>query len=503
MNYLSIFQGEARGLFLGEEFHHNRINLVCSQIGGVNPALSYRWDRLRLAQTAMRLQAEGLLTLRPLITHTFPFAEAAQAFQLLDQHPEKTLQVVLDCTSCSRPLGFPSVSTQPRFAKIASWTTQHRSQQKPEGSHPPHSRPKSEIPIPKSAIPNPFSPMSLQQQVTQAFHEYFDAPPNLVVRAPGRVNLIGEHTDYNDGFVLPLAIDRAVWIALRPAVGSPRARATRLTSTRPPSLRWIGCQNTDQGWASTSRAWPGALQDAGNHAARLGGRDRRRCAASAPVCPRPPPWNWPRPGRSRPCPAWPGIRPPMALLGQRAENRWVGVNCGIMDQIDLGRRRGRPRPADRLPQPGHEARPPAPDAAVVVLDTGTRRGLVDSAYNERRAQCEAAARYFGVPALRDVTLAQFEAGADGLDEVIRRRARARGQRERADPGRRRSHAPGRRRTLGQADGRQPRQPARRLRGVQHGAERDGGPGRGGAGLLWRPHDRGRLRRLRRGPGADR
>ncbi|HEX6384943.1 MAG TPA: zinc-binding dehydrogenase [Anaerolineae bacterium] len=95
---LGFFQGEARHLYLGEEFHHNRINLVCSQISGVNPELSYRWDRLRLAQTAMRLQAEGVLNLQPLISHTFPFDQAAEAFRLLDQQPEQALQAVLDFT---------------------------------------------------------------------------------------------------------------------------------------------------------------------------------------------------------------------------------------------------------------------------------------------------------------------------------------------------------------------------------------------------------------------
>jgi galactokinase len=113
----------------------------------------------------------------------------------------------------------------------------------------------------------------------------------------------------------------------------------------------------------------------------------------------------------------------MALLAQRVENRWIGVNCGIMDQMVVA-----------AGQAGHALlidcrtldTTPAPlpaDAAVVVLDTATRRGLVDSAYNERRAQCEAAARYFGVRALRDVEVATFEARADGLDPVTRRRAR--------------------------------------------------------------------------------
>ncbi|HSL42410.1 MAG TPA: zinc-binding dehydrogenase [Anaerolineales bacterium] len=93
---LGFFQGEAQGLLLGEEFHHNRISLVCSQIGNVDPALSYRWDRIRLIHTIMDLQAKGSLNLRPVITHVIPFKQAAQGFQILDETPEQALQVVLD-----------------------------------------------------------------------------------------------------------------------------------------------------------------------------------------------------------------------------------------------------------------------------------------------------------------------------------------------------------------------------------------------------------------------
>ena len=96
---LGFFQGEAQRLYLGEEFHHNRVNIVCSQISGVDPELTYRWNRLRLAQTAIRLQAEGLLSLKPIITHVLPFEQAAEAFRILDQEPEQALQVVLDCTA--------------------------------------------------------------------------------------------------------------------------------------------------------------------------------------------------------------------------------------------------------------------------------------------------------------------------------------------------------------------------------------------------------------------
>jgi len=99
---LGFFQGPGMGLDLGEEFHHNRINLVCSQIGGVGPELSYRWNRDRLVRTGMRLQAEGVLRLRPLITHVVPWEEAAAAFRMLDQEPGAALQVVLDFTGESR-----------------------------------------------------------------------------------------------------------------------------------------------------------------------------------------------------------------------------------------------------------------------------------------------------------------------------------------------------------------------------------------------------------------
>jgi 2-desacetyl-2-hydroxyethyl bacteriochlorophyllide A dehydrogenase len=92
---MGFFQGEARQLFLGEEFHHNRIAVVCSQISGVSPALQGRWDRLRLTTSFMGLATEGRLELLPLITHVRPFAEAAALFAQLDQRPDELLQAVL------------------------------------------------------------------------------------------------------------------------------------------------------------------------------------------------------------------------------------------------------------------------------------------------------------------------------------------------------------------------------------------------------------------------
>ena len=90
-----FFQGEGAGLVLGEEFHHNRIELVCSQISGVSPRLDHRWDERRLERTVMELQAQGRIDLRPLISHVVPVAEAADAFRLLDENPAETVQVVL------------------------------------------------------------------------------------------------------------------------------------------------------------------------------------------------------------------------------------------------------------------------------------------------------------------------------------------------------------------------------------------------------------------------
>jgi 2-desacetyl-2-hydroxyethyl bacteriochlorophyllide A dehydrogenase len=91
-----FFQGGGEGLYLGEEFHHNRIQIVSSQISGSAPRLQHRWDRLRLNQTVMDLQTQGRLKLTQLITHTFPAREAAEAFHLLDSGAPEVMQVVLD-----------------------------------------------------------------------------------------------------------------------------------------------------------------------------------------------------------------------------------------------------------------------------------------------------------------------------------------------------------------------------------------------------------------------
>lgn len=262
--------------------------------------------------------------------------------------------------------------------------------------------------------------MSLLSRVTAAFGERFDAEPDVIVRAPGRVNLIGEHTDYNDGFVLPMAIERAVWIALRPRPDN-RVRVLALDLGEWAEFDLANLRQ-GRGWAEylkgvawacqeagyTLRGWEGVLAGDVPRGAGLSSSAALELATA-------------RAFQAVSGFAWEAAT--MARLGQRAENAWVGVRCGIMDQmIAAAGHRGHALLIDCRSLETQAV--PLPDGVVVViLDTATRRGLVDSAYNERRRQCEVAARHFGVSALRDVSEADLAARGHELDEVIRRRAR--------------------------------------------------------------------------------
>jgi 2-desacetyl-2-hydroxyethyl bacteriochlorophyllide A dehydrogenase len=91
-----FFQGPATQLRLGEEFHHNRVSIICSQISGVAPHLQHRWDELRMSETVLQLEREGRLALRELVTHVVAADDAPAAFEMLDATPQAALQVVLD-----------------------------------------------------------------------------------------------------------------------------------------------------------------------------------------------------------------------------------------------------------------------------------------------------------------------------------------------------------------------------------------------------------------------
>jgi galactokinase len=262
--------------------------------------------------------------------------------------------------------------------------------------------------------------VSLQQRITQEFERHFGSTLPAIVRAPGRVNLIGEHTDYNDGFVLPLAIDRAIWIALRPRDdGHVRVYSLDFDQTIEFALNDL---QKDAGWAEYIKGVAWALQQA-DYSLRgfegiVAGDVPIGAGLSSSAA-----WEL---AAARAFSvssdfAWDAAQ--MARLSQRAENQWVGVNCGIMDQMISAA--GKADHALLIDCRSLETQAvPLPSATVVVvLDTATRRGLVDSAYNERRSQCEAAARFFGVKALRDVSVDQFEAQAHGLDAITQCRAR--------------------------------------------------------------------------------
>ena len=261
----------------------------------------------------------------------------------------------------------------------------------------------------------------MEQQVVTAFVAQFGESPALVVRAPGRVNLIGEHTDYNDGFVLPMAIDRAVWLALRPrpdahiflhSLDFAAADGFALTDLQKGPMGWLeyvkGVAFALGEAGYPLHGWEGVM--AGN--VPVGAGLSSSAAVEMAVA-----------RAFQVVGGWEWDAAAMALAGQKAENQWVGVSTGIMDQmISAGGKAGQALLID-CRSLATELVPLPPGTAVVVLDTATRRGLVDSAYNERRAQCHAAAEFFEVSALRDVTLAQFAAREQQLDELTRRRAR--------------------------------------------------------------------------------
>jgi galactokinase len=258
-----------------------------------------------------------------------------------------------------------------------------------------------------------------QQSITE-FQNRFGESPAFVVRAPGRVNLIGEHTDYNDGFVLPMAIDRAIWIALRPREDG-RIIVHSLDFPEPASLSlaeiirgegW-GAYVRGMAWALQTegvplKGWEGVLVSDIPVGAGLASSAALELASARAF------WAVSR---------WHWNPTEMALAAKRTENEWLGLNTGIMDQMISAS--GKDDHALLIDCRDLASRlVPLPEGtAVVILDTATRRGLVDSAYNERVQQCKIAADFFGVAALRDVSLAAFEAQAAELVPLIRRRAR--------------------------------------------------------------------------------
>jgi galactokinase len=265
------------------------------------------------------------------------------------------------------------------------------------------------------------------EKVRDAFVQRFGKPPQIIVRAPGRVNLIGEHTDYNDGFVLPVAIDRQVLVAATPR----EDRMVHLyaldfeahASFSLDDIRY----DAEQRWSNYQRGvawslWQEGLDLTGLEAVVTSNVPIASGLSSSAAIEVAMATAWKILGAFEVEP----VR--LALLCQRAENQFVGANCGIMDQFIsvLGRRDCALLIDCRTL--GHQMVPLPSGTAIVVADTMKRRGLVDSEYNARRRECEEGARLLGqyisgVRALRDVTPEQFAHHAARLPSVIRRRCR--------------------------------------------------------------------------------
>lgn len=253
------------------------------------------------------------------------------------------------------------------------------------------------------------------------FRRTYGASPTLVARAPGRVNLIGEHTDYSDGFVLPCAISKQTMVAVRPrgdrtvnVVAGDLDGATTsfaLDDIQPDAV--AGWSNYVRGMASLLQAegldLPGVdmailgdmPQGAGlSSSAALENASGLAFAALA---------GHPGFERSR-----------LARLGQRTEHEFAGCKCGIMDQLVSARAEEGAALFIDCRSLETQAVSIADDVAILIVHSGISRGLVDGEYNARRGQCEAAAAHYGVKALRDLETLPPQGS---LDVVAWRRAR--------------------------------------------------------------------------------
>jgi galactokinase len=263
------------------------------------------------------------------------------------------------------------------------------------------------------------------ERIGLIFADAFGGIPDIIARAPGRVNLIGEHTDYNDGFALPMAIGCQTMVAARRRNdGMVRLLAADLNGEEScfavdadikpdPAAPW---SNYIRGVAHTlindGLALAGAEMVISGDIPKGAGLSSSASLEVASGLAFATLAGVPDYDRTR-----------IALAGQRAEHDFAGCNCGIMDQL-----------ASAHGQAGHallidcrslDVTPVAmpSDVAVMIVHSGIERGLVDGEYNARRMQCEAAARNCGVEALRDIDMAGLEAGRHGLDLLTFARAR--------------------------------------------------------------------------------
>jgi galactokinase len=266
----------------------------------------------------------------------------------------------------------------------------------------------------------------MRERAVSLFRRHFGRPPESLVRAPGRINLIGGHTDYNDGYVLPLAIDRAAWVAATP-IDLRRGRIAALDLDQETEFSLAPVPPSRGDWGDYPRGVAWSLGTAGY---RLGGIEAiltsdvpvgagLSSSAAVEVAFA---WTW------RTLSDLDLHRTEAAQLCQRAENEYVGLRCGVMDQMASAW--GQADHALLLDCRTLEVTPvPLPSSvAIVVADTNVRRELATSEYNRRRQECEAAVRILaqhkpGIRALRDLTPESLDQLAHHLPVLLQQRAR--------------------------------------------------------------------------------
>jgi galactokinase len=266
----------------------------------------------------------------------------------------------------------------------------------------------------------------MRRKAVSIFEQGFGTSPTVVVRAPGRVNLLGGHTDYNEGYVLPAAIDRAAWLAAGPRDdGYAHIVAWDMKASR--TFRLDDIPPADGEWADYPRGVAWALSEAdlplvGMNAVLTSdvpvGAGLSSSAAVEVAFAK----------------AWQALsgfeleKTQMALLCQRAESEYVGLRCGVMDQMASvwGRREHafvldcRSLEVDLVPIPT--------EATIVVVDTGVRRELASSEYNRRREECEQAVEILSsklphIASLRDVCYDDLLQHREYLPGLLYKRAR--------------------------------------------------------------------------------
>jgi len=274
--------------------------------------------------------------------------------------------------------------------------------------------------------------MDIRERLLGAFRLRFGTNPEFVARAPGRVNLLGEHVDYNEGFVLPAAIDQVTLVAFRNS-GSPTSTLQALDLGKETSFDCLSILDKQDsnftGLSSWARYPAGVLWAINTQGLDTPGMQ----AVFASEVPRGAGLSSSASVEMAFGVAWEKLGgwtlPPIELakIGLKAETQYVGLNCGIMDQFASACGvKDRLLYLDCRSLDWQTLHMPE-NAIIVIADTSVRRSLADSPYNERHAACEEAVRILqeflpGIRALRDVSVEQFHRYASRLPEMVAKRA---------------------------------------------------------------------------------